>query len=136
MPAKLTLKSLRDNKVSVHPSLRTLTQSGTKVVTLATFARTPVFMQQSRFRVYENNDYKCVSCSAAGTHVILSASGAKRVRANLIGLSNGQWTLFTKDHIVPRARNGSNLQTNLQTMCQPCNNAKGDRKNVTGKKWT
>ena len=35
-------------------------------------------------------------------------------------------TLFTHDHIVPRSKNGKNTLSNTQTLCLPCNQAKGD----------
>lgn len=38
---------------------------------------------------------------------------------------NGALTLFTKDHIFPRCRGGSDDQSNLITCCQPCNSKKG-----------
>jgi hypothetical protein len=33
---------------------------------------------------------------------------------------------LTLDHVVPRSRGGSDDDSNLQTLCEPCNQAKGD----------
>ena len=48
------------------------------------------------------------------------------------GICNGCQTLFpfrnmTIDHIVPTARGGQNIDSNLQLLCQACNSVKGDR---------
>ena len=32
---------------------------------------------------------------------------------------------LTVDHVVPRCLGGANAQTNLQTLCERCNHAKG-----------
>lgn len=53
-----------------------------------------------RARVYKRDGHRCVKC------------GATRK--------------LTIDHIVPKSRGGGNGEHNLQTMCRPCNNAKGD----------
>lgn len=34
---------------------------------------------------------------------------------------------LTLDHIIPASRGGTNLDTNLATSCNPCQNRKGDR---------
>ena len=34
---------------------------------------------------------------------------------------------LTVDHIVPRAKGGTNHRRNLQVLCQPCNNKKADK---------
>lgn len=51
--------------------------------------------------VMERDAYRCVTC---GTHVDL-----------------------TCDHIIPESRGGPTSINNLQTMCRPCNLAKGAR---------
>ncbi len=48
------------------------------------------------------------------------------------GICNGCQTLFpfrnmTIDHIIPTARGGQNIDSNLQLLCQACNSVKGDR---------
>lgn len=35
--------------------------------------------------------------------------------------------LFNVDHIIPKARGGSDASYNLRTMCAPCNAKKGDK---------
>lgn len=39
--------------------------------------------------------------------------------------SDGRMILMTKDHIMPKARGGSDSLSNLQTMCEHCNCRKG-----------
>lgn len=54
-----------------------------------------------RLRVYKRDGFACVECGYTG--------------ANL-----------TLDHKVPRSKGGTDAESNLQTMCQPCNAAKAD----------
>ena len=42
----------------------------------------------------------------------------------------GTLTLLTVDHRIPKVRGGSNALENLNTMCAPCNNTKGELTDV------
>jgi hypothetical protein len=74
----------------------------------------------------------CVRCGLEGTHFLLQrwrkqeTTPPNRAHFNLYGERDGKLVLFTKDHIVPRSKKGSNHPDNLVTMCAPCNGAKAD----------
>lgn len=55
-----------------------------------------------RYRVFSRDYYRCVQCGE---------------RENL-----------TLDHVIPVAHGGTNDECNLQTMCEPCNNRKGSKR--------
>jgi len=57
-----------------------------------------------RARIYLRDSYTCMGC----------------------GLNDPTGKALTIDHIKPRSKGGTNDDRNLQTMCSPCNNAKGD----------
>ena len=46
---------------------------------------------------------------------------------NLYGLRDKKEVMLTVDHIIPKARGGSNELHNLQVLCEPCNVAKADK---------
>jgi hypothetical protein len=58
-----------------------------------------------RYRVFERDGFRCVMCGAT------AATGAS----------------LEVDHIIPRARGGSNAMANLQTLCDRCNRGKSSR---------
>ena len=45
----------------------------------------------------------------------------------LYARKDGELILMTKDHIVPKSHGGTNASNNLQTMCEECNNNKGNK---------
>jgi hypothetical protein len=55
--------------------------------------------QDLRWRIFERDSYRCLACGS---------------KADL-----------TVDHIVPVIHGGTNVDSNLQTLCRPCNSAKG-----------
>jgi len=72
----------------------------------------------------------CVQCGMEGTkfaierHCDHNGDHTSTYHLNLYGPDD---TLFTKDHIVPKAKGGKDFLSNYQTMCQPCNNEKADK---------
>jgi len=66
----------------------------------------------------------CVMCGREGTHFILEQDeNHQRPHLNLYS-ADGQ--LMTRDHIIPSSKGGKNHMSNYQTMCEECNNRKGD----------
>lgn len=57
--------------------------------------------RQVRASIYERDGLKCLKC----------------------GAKDG----LTIDHIVPRSKGGDNSKDNLQTLCEQCNNEKGNK---------
>lgn len=58
-----------------------------------------------RRRIYERDGWRCVECGFNG----------RKCPEKL-----------TLDHRIPKSKGGSNSESNLQTMCRPCNQAKAD----------
>lgn len=68
---------------------------------------------------------KCVTCGIKGHHFTMQYD-TLQLNAHLnFFTKNG--ILITKDHIQPVSKGGSNEMSNLQTMCSPCNNKKGNK---------
>jgi 5-methylcytosine-specific restriction endonuclease McrA len=81
----------------------------------------------------------CVGCGREGTVLRLERFGPKDQRPHfnlyaiesngtyvLMTKDHGTYVLMTKDHIIPKSKGGPNTLENIQTMCEPCNVAKGD----------
>lgn len=74
--------------------------SGQHAVLVKRYTRQPM-SHAKRMRVFEKNDFQCVSCSA---------------RKDL-----------SVDHIFALANGGTNDDDNLQTLCRTCNTKKGTK---------
>ncbi len=78
--------------------------------------RRPAKIERSARRsVYRRDDYTCRECG--WTPPIVGIEEKIAYRAGLYFL--------TLDHIIPRSRGGTNVQSNLRTLCMICNVAKG-----------
>lgn len=69
----------------------------------------------------------CVTCGIVGSvfHLERVEWKDERPHFNLYAEKDGELILMTQDHIRPRAKGGRDILSNLQTMCYPCNFAKG-----------
>ena len=90
----------------------------------------PINMASLRYQCFASKGTRCVKCGLEGSFFVKekanSKEQAKRYHFNLYGIKDGNEVLFTKDHIIPVSKKGRNHLSNLQTMCSPCNNEKGD----------
>ena len=80
-----------------------------------------------RYQVFKTKGCKCCLCGLEASYFALERhNDSERYHLNLYATKNGQEILFTKDHIIPKAKGGKDVLGNYQTLCQPCNEAKKD----------
>lgn len=83
-----------------------------------------------RYLTFEKN-HSCVSCGLIADFMALERTNGTPVgkyHFNLYGVDDeGREVLFTKDHILPKSKGGMNHLSNYQTMCNICNEKKGNK---------
>lgn len=91
-------------------------------------------MDSDRYWTFKHSGTRCVRCNLEGTFFALEwhiGTPTGLGHFNLYGIDIFQKErLFTKDHIIPRSKGGTNEKTNFQTMCAVCNNRKGNKLKV------
>lgn len=84
--------------------------------------------QSQRYHIFNKSGLKCKCCGLVAKIFKIQQCYNERPHANPYGIShNGKHIMFTKDHIIPKSKGGSNRSSNLQTMCQVCNEKKGNK---------
>jgi len=90
-------------------------------------------MNSLRYQVFSTKGLKCIECGIEGKFFAMEKSARSNnnnkydiYHFNLYALDEqGREVLMTKDHIIPKSKNGSNKLENLQPMCCICNVKKG-----------
>lgn len=101
-----------------------LNSSGTKFM----IGNSIIKRNSDRYRLFANKGTTCVTCGIeANTFIVETFSTVQNPHGNLYYISDNVEILFTKDHIIPKSRGGLNIFENYQTMCSPCNSAKGSK---------
>lgn len=94
------------------------------------FAGQNVFMGSKRYLNFKRNGLVCVECGLEGTYFALEKHKYQKTpkyHFNLYGKDeNGEEVMLTKDHIMPKAKGGTDELDNFQPMCAKCNTRKGD----------
>ena len=111
-----------------HPSVLRLTHGTGQVRLHDMLVKSPAIKMQ----VFARDGYRCVSCNAHAEYFAVERDADNRAHTfftlQLYARNSlGQTVVMTLDHVLPRARGGSDAIANLQTMCRPCNQAKADR---------
>ena len=84
-----------------------------------------IHMRSPRLLNFRYHGIVCVECGTRGAFFAKESFGQDKPHLNLYGFNKqGQEVLMTRDHIMPRAKGGTNLLYNLQPMCYTCNNKK------------
>lgn len=82
-----------------------------------------------RYQTFFIKGCKCSDCGIEGQYFAKERHlQDKSYHLNLYAVDdNGDEILMTKDHILPRSKGGIDDISNYQTMCKPCNEAKGNK---------
>ncbi|MCV0439840.1 MAG: HNH endonuclease [Hydrogenophaga sp.] len=88
-----------------------------------------VWLNSRRYHVFCESGATCVECGLEGLYFARERSPGQKGKFhfNLYGIQNGTEVLFTRDHIQPLSKGGSNKLENQQTMCAFCNQRKGNK---------
>jgi hypothetical protein len=84
-----------------------------------------------RLRTFATKGTTCCKCGLKATHFNLEmtqydAMIGRPPHFNLYGFDeDNEIVMLTQDHIIAKSNGGKDKLLNLQTMCSPCNNAKG-----------
>lgn len=88
-----------------------------------------IHMNSLRYQVFKRS-LVCAACGIEGSFMAkeqqTSATQPDRWHFNLYAVKDGVEVLMTKDHIHPKSKGGKDTLDNFQTMCMPCNKAKGN----------
>jgi len=88
-----------------------------------------------RIQCFREKGIVCVACGLTADLLALEQVKSKRFEGWALSLyghdADGTQIYFTKDHIKPLSRNGSDTLENLQTMCWPCNQRKGSNEAIS-----
>lgn len=81
-----------------------------------------------RYQTFFTKGLKCVCCGIEGQYFAKEKGGKDgSYHLNLYAVdSDGNEVLMTKDHIIPKSKDGKDHISNYQTMCEVCNVAKGN----------
>lgn len=77
-----------------------------------------------RYMLFYQKGTQCVCCGKSGTHFKLCGDPDTNRRHFNLFADDG--SLLTKDHIVPKSKGGRDHVDNMQTMCEACNQNKGN----------
>ena len=81
--------------------------------------------QLIRKRVFERDHFTCQRCGVKPKKIPRNYNGRYTVTVELPHLEFS--SCLVVDHIVPWKQGGTIKETNLQTLCDSCNSAKGDQ---------
>ena len=84
-----------------------------------------VGMGSQRYLLFQQS-LTCCCCGITGNTMLLQCTARMEPpHFNLYHITSNEYTLMTKDHILPHSRGGKNVLENYQTMCEVCNSIKG-----------
>ena len=104
----------------------TLRRSHRAILVLHGATRPEKVRLSSTLHMIANKGCVCMHCGAQGTHFETQKVDDPKCRSvshnMVLRMDNGH--IMTQDHIVPKAKGGTNIDSNLQPLCEKCNGEK------------
>lgn len=120
---------IRDKKkYSIEEVLNKIKPNVRKKESYVDFDGDLIKMNSHRYHLFATKGTTCVNCGLQGEFFAKEKTiPDERPHFNLYAIDQyGNEVLMTKDHILPKSKGGKDHIDNYQTMCAPCNVAKGD----------
>ena len=87
-------------------------------------------VSEDRLDCFFHKGVVCAGCNITASFFAIEKvlfDPCNKITLNLYGLKDGKERYFTKDHIIPKSKNGSDTLSNYQPMCWECNALKGNK---------
>lgn len=85
-----------------------------------------IALKQKKLKLFKSNP-RCACCDTKAEYFQVCRTNTSKKGEGFLRLISENGIPFTVDHIVPKARGGDKTALhNLQSMCEVCNNIKGD----------
>lgn len=85
----------------------------------------PISLGSVKYKLFHKDDYTCCCCGLRATAVDIYGDQPK---PHYVLFRGREDRFLTIDHIHPRSKGGKNKFSNLQTLCNVCNIARGNKK--------
>lgn len=119
-----------DGVLDAMKEIDSLPHSSSPSVEMEAF-NTLINVHNVKLRTFLIHGTKCRCCGIEGSFFAVEINDAepgKPVIMNLYAINeDGKEILMNADHRLPKYHGGANSVDNMQTMCQPCNLAKGHK---------
>jgi 5-methylcytosine-specific restriction endonuclease McrA len=95
-------------------------------ITKLDYCNYKIKLSSRRIKLFSKQDF-CQCCNLESKFFELNCFSTEKPHLNLYGVNEyNQKVLFTLDHIIPLSKNGHDVETNYQTLCERCNVLKND----------
>ena len=86
-----------------------------------------VSINHSKYSMVKDKGFDCICCGITANKIYIEIDNMKSAHVNFYHSSEDKEIMLTRDHIIPRSKGGKDIQSNIQPMCEICNQKKADK---------